>query len=142
MWRQQQNAARLPRGVEAVIGGPLWGLAQFESLAGPHADGLLYVGGAALPTGAADTGLTPEQVSAFMRDYTAANLGAPPGPLAMAGYQAAWLAIWLALEAYGATLDGTPAAAIKHGADGRRVDAPIYLYRWQDGQRALVEQLH
>jgi len=123
---------------EPVVCGPVCGLEQFEALAGPRADDVAFVTGAALP---ADSGLADERLEAFIAGYKEGSLGTEPGLYAASAYEATWFAMTLLAERHGYTLPGAPAAAVAIGEDGRRIDAPVMLYRWQNGERMLVERL-
>ena len=123
---------------EQVVCGPVCGLRQFASLAGPRADDVAFVTGAALP---ADSGLADERLEAFIAGYKEGSLGTEPGLYAASAYEATWFAMTLLAERHGYTLPGAPAAAVAIGEDGRRIDAPVMLYRWQNGERMLVERL-
>jgi ABC-type branched-subunit amino acid transport system substrate-binding protein len=125
-----------------LVGGPVWGLSQFYALSGGRAEGICYVTGAALPHDVTSSYWTPERVSQFVAGYEDGSFGAPPGPLAIGAYQAAWLAITQALQREGIQVGETPADTLQFDASGRQVDAPIYLYTWENGQRHLITQLH
>lgn len=124
----------------AAVGGPAFGQSQWAALAPGGAGNLLYLTGAALPADSAD--LPPGRAADFDARYRQSSLGAPPGPLAVTAYQAAWLAMSVAADrlGYGAP-EGAPAAAMQFDSSGRRSAAPIYLYRWQQGERRLVERI-
>ncbi len=123
------------------VGGAQWGLGQFYALAGDAADGTSYVSGAALPADSIEAYLTPQRIQAFTSDYQEGSLGAPPGPFALSSYQATWLAMQQTAERLGYQVNDTPASRLRFDHSGHRVDAPVYLYRWQDGQRVLIEIL-
>ncbi len=122
-----------------VIGGPGYGLGQFAALVGDQIDGAVYVTGSATPQDSSETFLTPEALDAFTTGYEEGNLGIAAGPLAVNAYQATWLAIEMAVGSVGGNIENTPASDLEFGADGRRIDAPVYVYRWVDGERVKVE---
>lgn len=123
------------------VGGPMWGMGQLYALSAGRAEGISYVTGAALPYDVASPYWTAERIGQFVAGYEDGNYGAPPGPLALGAYQATWLAITQALQAEGISAGETPASFLQFDASGRQIDAPVYLYRWENGQRRLVAQL-
>lgn len=120
-----------------LVGGPDWGLNQFYALTGRAADGVYFVTGAAEPGNRHTEYWTDERTLQFVAGFETSSLGTPPGLLSISAYEATWLAIGLAT---GSRLEASPLDA--SGFDrGRRLDAPIYLYRWQDSRRKFIEQL-
>jgi len=130
----QQNP---PDSDSILIGGPDWGMSQFYALTEHAAEGVYFV------TGAAESGnrhtdfWTDERTIQFVAGFETSSLGTPPGLLSLTAYEATWLAISLAT---GSQMDASPLGPsdFEHG---RRRDAPVYLYRWEDGQRRFIEQL-
>lgn len=123
----QQQIAEGP-----VVGGPLWGLTQFYALAGPAAEGVYFVTGAALPSD-----LDVEGESIFVH------------PLAPLGYDSTLVALNAIQSTANPTRETVAVAlpsvqvegvtgSISFDENRRRVDPPVYLYIWQDGQRHLV----
>ncbi|HLV43374.1 MAG TPA: ABC transporter substrate-binding protein [Aggregatilineales bacterium] len=129
---------RAPRD-QPVIGAPVFGLAQFGALAGEQADGVYYVTGNALPADNVD--LAGLDVERFVQGFEENSLGSPPGPLAASAYVAAWVAMTEVAAAHGYPLPELPVAPLEFDEAGRRVSAPIYLYRWQGGERVFAEQV-
>ncbi|MBN1121475.1 MAG: ABC transporter substrate-binding protein [Anaerolineae bacterium] len=138
-----EEASQLDAILEAndrqVIGGPGYGLGQFAALVGDQIDGAAYVTGSAYPQDSSEAFLTPETLETFTAGYEEGNLGIGAGPLAINAYQATWLAIKMAVESVGGNVENTPASDLQFGADGRRIDAPVYVYRWIDGKRVKVD---
>ncbi len=137
---QQFASTDIPDG-SLIAGGPDWGLRQFYALAGERAEGALYVTGAGLPVDAAETDLPPNTLAAFLDSYREGSLGAEPGPLTVAAYRATWVAMARAAEALGFPAADSPVSAVTVDESGRRLEAPIYLYRWHDAQRTLAARL-
>lgn len=135
----QQAIDALSTAPEGALGGPVYGLGQFGALAGESADDLTYVTGTAYPANSAD--LPAGQAEMFVTAYEEGSLGAPPGQFAVSAYQAAWFAMTLIAQQYNVPPSEIPVASPKIDASGRRIDPPIYLYRWQDGQRVFIERL-
>lgn len=126
-------------GADALpIGGPAWGSGQAYALYPDALDGAAFVTGAAARDALPTLGLPAATTDGFAAGYEAGSLGASPGLLAWSAYEAAWVAIELAT---GDASSAPGADAPTFGADGRRTDAPIFLYRWADGERQLVERL-
>jgi ABC-type branched-subunit amino acid transport system substrate-binding protein len=113
------------------VGGPAWDIAQFPAMAPERAQGSILFA----------SGLTAIVPNTFAADYKEHSLGVEPGPYALTAYQAGWLAIQMVLEQMGGEAGSDETANITFGEDGRRNDAPIYLYRWESGQRTLIETL-
>ncbi len=128
----------LAAGDGRMIGGPGYGLGQFAALAGDQIEGTAYVTGSAYPQDSKESFLTPETLNAFTAGYEGGNLGIDAGPLAINGYQATWLAIEQAVESEGGNIDITPASELRFETDGRRIDAPVYVYQWVDGERVNI----
>ncbi len=122
-----------------VIGGPLWGLSQFPLLVGRQAmAGPLFVTGLALPGDQIGSYWSHEAAESFASRYEEGSLGAPPGLYASAAYEATWVAIEEILRSRGIEPGPTPASDLRFGRDGRQMDPPIYLYRWEQGRRRLL----
>jgi hypothetical protein len=138
---EQLNDLLMQGPANLYVGGPVWGLGQFYALSEGRAEGAYYVTGAALPRDVVSPYWTAERISQFVAGYEDGNYGAPPGPLALGAYQATWLAITQLLHREGIPVGETPASALQFDANGRQIDAPIYLYTWEDGQRRLITQL-
>jgi len=129
------------RGVAAdvpILIGSLCGLNQFYKLTEGRADGVYFMSGFAQPADMLGTHWTPEQVTQFVAGYSEGSLGNPPGLLAAVAYEATWVAIEQVMASQGIATGQTPASGLRFDTTGRRVDAPIYLYRWMDGQRSLI----
>ncbi|GAB4480950.1 MAG: hypothetical protein Kow00124_28190 [Anaerolineae bacterium] len=128
-----QNARLLREraGQANLIGGPGWGMGQFYALSAGLAEGTVFVTGAVLPS--TDTLPAGVTVEGFTAGFTEGSLGAPPGLLSEAGYLAAWVAIERTLADMGIEAGQTPADGLAFDQTGRRINAPIALYRWQDG---------
>lgn len=124
---------------QPVIGAPVFGLAQFGALAGQQADGVYYVTGHALPADSLD--LRQADVEHFVEGYQENSLGSLPGPLAASAYVATWIAMTEIAAAHDYPLPELPIVPLEFDEAGRRVSAPVYLYRWQAGERILAEQL-
>lgn len=133
------------RGVSAhdsiLIGNPEWGLNQFYALAGQAAEGVYFITGAAAPGDTRSEYWTDERVLQFAADFETGSLGTPPGVLSVTAYEATWLAIAHATGIDPAQLSVATLNVLRFDQDGRRYDAPIYLYRWQNGQREFVAEL-
>jgi hypothetical protein len=126
---------------QAAIGGPVWGLGQFGALGGEWVEGLYYVSGAAAPGMADDAFLPPGGLDGFAAGYEEGSLGTPPGPLAEAAYYATWLAMEQIAGAGHPIIAGINLPEPTLDAEGRRTDAPIILYRWEDGARMPIARL-
>jgi ABC-type branched-subunit amino acid transport system substrate-binding protein len=124
-----------------VVGGPCWGLGQFYALAGGQAEGLFFVSGAAKPDDMAGGEWTAEQSASFVEGYQEGSLGAPPGMLAATAYQAAWLAISRLAGERGIEGFDSPVGGLDFDGSGRLLNAPIYLYAWDEGERELIARL-
>lgn len=122
---------------EVLLGGSLWGLNQFYMLAGGKAEGTYFVTGFAQVGDVTGPFWTPQRRFEFAQDYKQGSLGAPPGLYAVAAYEATWAAIRYVAERHNVEHPSTLPDAITFDAAGRRSNAPIYLYRWQNGQRVL-----
>ncbi len=135
------DARQAGAGDQVVVGGPIWGLGQVGALGGESVNGLYYVTGAAAPGMADDAFLPPEGVDTFTAGYEEGSLGVPPGPLAEAAYYATWLAMEQVAGVDHPIVEETGLPEPALDADGRRTDAPIILYRWEDGGRMPVARL-
>jgi ABC-type branched-subunit amino acid transport system substrate-binding protein len=125
----------------SAIGGPVWGLRQFRALVPDSPLDLYFVTGAAFPTDL-PAGYWPDGMLAeFVDGFKKGSLGAPPGMLSVTAYEATWLAIRRAASREGVALGSSPGDDMAFDAAGRRLDAPIYLYRWEGGQARLVQML-
>jgi ABC-type branched-subunit amino acid transport system substrate-binding protein len=121
-----------------VIGGPVWGLGQSYALAGSLLEDAYYVTGTALPRDSAAQFIDSAWLQQFDSGFRQGSLDAPPGPYAVTAYEATWLAIKMAAEYSGIMLTDTPADGLRFDGSGRRLDAPVYLYQWRDGERHCV----
>jgi hypothetical protein len=122
-----------------VVGGPAWGLSQFPLMVPERVQNdILFVSGLAVPDESVD--MPQDDATAFTLAYREGSLGIDPGPYAIAAYQAAQFALLIAsgqLDQSGADT----ASSLLFDTDGRRLDAPIYLYRWASDTRQLVQVL-
>lgn len=126
---------------EILIGGPDWGLNQFWLLTDTDSDSLRFMSWAALPGDVGGPFWTEQQATRFSEGFTEGSLGVPPGLYSASAYEATWLAIKQAAAMYGIATGDTPADAIRFDESGRRIEAPIYYYAWDEGQRALVKRI-
>jgi hypothetical protein len=126
---------------EQVMGGTLWGLNQFAMLAQYAAQGTYFVTGLAEAGDVTGEFWTAERRSLFDQRYREGSLGAPPGLYATAAYEATWVALHRVAAQHGIEPGITPADTIAFAPTGRRIDAPVYLYRWENGQRTLADIL-
>ncbi len=124
-----------------LIGGPEWALGQFYGLSDGKAEGVYFVSGATAPQEVLGEGWSTEQLRTFIAGYQEGSLGATPGFWAVSAYQATWLAIVHIARTHSDSLGQTPIDYIQFGETGRRLDPPIYIYIWQEGQSVLVEQI-
>ena len=83
-----------------------------------------------------------DQATLFIAGYEESSLGAPPGMLAATAYQMTWLAISQLANEHGIERFDSPVSSLTFDEDGRLVNAPVYLYSWQDGERELITRLH
>lgn len=95
---------------------------------------------AALPGDAVGPGWTAEQAAAFSVGFAEGSGGAPPGLHSLTAYYATWLAIREVAAQHGLSIT-TPADYLTFDENGRRTDAPIYLYQRLDGELTLLERL-
>ncbi|MGF1504319.1 MAG: ABC transporter substrate-binding protein [Anaerolineae bacterium] len=126
-----------------IVMGPGAGLAQFRALAATETlptESVVFVTSGALPADRA--GWDTDFARRFEEAFREASLGAAPGLMAAAAYEATWVAMHTALEAEGIDMPETivPVALPSFDRSGRWHMAPIYLYTWQNGQPHLVEQ--
>jgi hypothetical protein len=119
------------------IGG-VWGLSQYYSLTEGRGNQSRFASGLALPQHMSGTYWTRDTVTQFDTDYRAGSLGAPPGFMSGAAYEACWLALDILAARYSLKNTASPVAGIAFDDSGRRVDSPIYLYQWGDGERVLI----
>jgi ABC-type branched-subunit amino acid transport system substrate-binding protein len=124
-----------------IVGGPCWGLGQFYSLAQGRAEGLRFVSSAAIAGDMIDGEWTLEQATSFIENYEEGSLGALPGLLAATAYQGAWLAMTQIASEWGIGSFDSPVSHLDFDEDGHLLNAPIYLYTWQDGEREPVARL-
>ena len=122
----------------ALIGGPSWGLRQFYALTGHSAEDVYFVTNAGKPGDVRSDFWTDERTLQFVAGFDEGSLGASPGLFSLSAYEATWLAISLATREQ---LDASPLNVSQFDQTGRRLDAPIYLYRWEEGQREFITQL-
>jgi hypothetical protein len=126
------SCSELPEGT--VIGGSEWGLSQFRDI---HecTDGLLFVSGFALPQDVSGYYWTADRKAQFSQAFAEGSLGAPPGLMSVAAYEAAWVALSLIVPVEG----DVPVATTQFDDSGRLEHAPAYLYQWINGERLLVD---
>jgi ABC-type branched-subunit amino acid transport system substrate-binding protein len=122
---------------DLLISGPDWGSSHAYALHADALEGTAFVSGAA-SSQAISTLDYPTDIDSFIADYEQGSLGAPPGLLAWTAYEATWLAIEIAT---GATNASPWASSPSFDENGRRTEAPIFLYQWQNGERQLIERL-
>ena len=117
-----------------TIGGSEWGLSQFRNL---HdcADDLFFVSGFTLPQHAFGAYWDDNRRVEFERQFREGSLGAPPGLMSIAAYEATWLALSLVVP----VSVEIPVDASQFDESGHRDSAPIYLYQWVDGTRELID---
>ncbi|MBN1430631.1 MAG: ABC transporter substrate-binding protein [Anaerolineae bacterium] len=127
-----------PPGSDILIGGPEWGLRQFYALTGPSADGIYFATSVGKPGDVRCDYWTDERTLQFVEGFEEGSPGAPPGIFSISAYESTWLAINLAI---GEPIDASPLNINQFDQSGRRAGAPIYLYRWEEGQREFVTQL-
>lgn len=119
-------------------GNHLWGLDQFYSLAQGRVDRAYVVSGFGQATDLEAAGWSPELRAAFVEGYQAGSSGAPPGLFAAQAYEATWTAIRLVLDVEEVEYADLPVNEISFDERLRRLEAPIFLYQWQGGQRVLI----
>lgn len=122
---------------EVLLGGSLWGLNQFYRVTAGRADGTYFATGLAQVDDVTGEFWTAQRRSEFVQGYEQGSFAAPPGLYAVAAYEATWAAIRYVAERHNVQHGSMPADTITFDAAGRRSDAPIYLYRWENGQRVL-----
>jgi hypothetical protein len=128
-------------GDAVVIPGINGGLRQFYALAAGSAKDIYFASGAAKPGDQDSDYWTAERLEAFTSSFKEGSLGAPPGLLSVSAYEATWLAIKEIAASRGIDIARTPVDAFEFDSTGRRIDAPIYLYAWRDGERQFIQQL-
>lgn len=121
----------------SLTGNGSWGLNQFYSLSDNQADDVYFISGFAEIDDV--IGWDSEQIAAFTDGFKEGNLGIPPGYFSAAAYEVTWVAIGQAVQSQGGVVNQPITSSITFDTDGRRVDAPIYLYQWQSGERALID---
>lgn len=121
----------------SLTGNGNWGLNQFYSLSANQANGVYFISGFAEVDDF--TGWSSEQITAFTDGFKAGNLGTPPGYFSATAYEATWVAIAQAVQSQGGVVNQPITNSVTFDADGRRVEAPIYLYQWQNGERVLID---
>ena len=124
-----------------LVGSPVWGLSQFHALAPTGGPNLYFVTGAAYPADLSDQDWPAARVKSFVTGYEVDSLGAPPGLLSVSAYEATWLAIERIARDDSAPSPISDFTDITFGPDGRRSQAPIYLYEWQGQAARLVSRL-
>jgi ABC-type branched-subunit amino acid transport system substrate-binding protein len=124
-----------------LLGGPIWGSNQFWRLSGNRPQNIYFVTGFALPGDVSSAFWTRARVQLFTEGFVEGSLGAPPSMQSVAAYEATWLAIERIASADQIVLTDLPIRQSDFDPAGRRHDAPIYLYRWHDGQPQLVATL-
>ncbi len=120
------------------VGSWLWGLSQFYGLSLGEAEGAYFVTSFGSIEDVNAASWTNRQRASFVQGYIEGSLGAPPGPLSVAAYEATWVAILYVLNQQDVAYPKSPVGDFEFDSTGRRVDAPIYVYKWQDAQRELV----
>ncbi|MBN1310173.1 MAG: ABC transporter substrate-binding protein [Anaerolineae bacterium] len=123
---------------DALIGGPEWSLRQFYKLTDSSAEGTYFVTGMAKPGDRRSPYWTDERTLQFVAGFEEGSLRAPPGLFSISAYEATWLAISLAM---GGQIEASPLTISQFNCNGRRQEAPIFLYRWEEEQREFVAQL-
>jgi hypothetical protein len=135
---EEFQANDVPTSDAVLIGGPEWSLRQFYTLTDSSAEGSYFVSGLAKPGDLRSTYWTDERTLQFVAGFEEGSLGAPPGLYSISAYEATWLAICLAL---GDKIEASPVSVGQFDQTGRRLEAPILLYRWEREQRKFVTQL-
>jgi ABC-type branched-subunit amino acid transport system substrate-binding protein len=121
-----------------LLGGPDWGLLQFDALTSGNLNGVYFVTGAAFPEDTMDDLWSKDWVGNFSAGFEDGAAGAPPGHYSAAAYEATWLALnWVTTESPDATYVTT--LNVDLDKSKRRSDAPVYLYQWQDDKRVFVD---
>lgn len=117
------------------VGGFEWGLQQFADL---HdcSEKLLFASGFALPQDVFGPYWDAERRLAFDNGFREGSLGAPPGLLSVAAYEAAWVALSLVVPIEG----DVPVSMEQFEETDHYNRASMYLYQWVDGQRVLIER--
>jgi ABC-type branched-subunit amino acid transport system substrate-binding protein len=115
--------------------GSVWGLSQFYSLTEGRGNHIHFASGLALPQDMQGEYWTSDTATQFDEAFKAGSLGAPPGIMSAAAYEATLLALDLLGTKYRFHNTASAATVIKFDASGRRIDSPIYLYQWSNGQR-------
>lgn len=119
-----------------IVGGPAWDNRQFPLMAPERErDNILFVSGLAVPDESVDVAVGDSD--GFSEAYREGNLGMDPGPYAVTAYRAAQLALGIASARVGIGDFDAASLSLTFNEDGRRLDAPIYLYQWRAGARQL-----
>jgi ABC-type branched-subunit amino acid transport system substrate-binding protein len=121
--------------------GSVWGLSQYYSLTEGRAIHTHFASGIALPKDMSGEFWTADTETRFEKDFGAGSLGAPPGFMSAAAYEATWFALDLLGDRYQFTGSQSPASDFKFDPSGHRLGSPIYLYEWSSGQRLLIATL-
>lgn len=116
------------------VGGALWGMNQFYALASPLADNTYFLSSNSLP----QDSLALIDLDQFVAEYKERSLGEPPGIFAVSAYQATWIAIQVLAESRGIAVS-PPVHLPELESTGQSLNPPLYLYKWQDGERVLVQ---
>jgi len=124
---------------ELIVGGPDWGLSQFKWLAQQQVESAYFVTGSPRPGDSADQYWSHKNLARFVEGFKEGSLGAQPGMLSIAAYEATWLAI--SRVSSGEVVSPNAKWTLDSNFDdtGRLVDQPIYLYQWTNGLPVLVE---
>jgi hypothetical protein len=118
--------------------GIVWGLSQYYSLTEGRGNHSWFASGLSLPQHLRGSYWTTHAVTQFDADFRVGSLGAPPGFMSGAAYEACWLALDLLAAKYSLVNTASPAAGFEFDASQRRVDSAIYFYQWSDGERTLI----
>jgi len=144
------ESARLLAGQSgALLGGPNLAASEFAMIAGDAGEGVEFVTAYPFPQDVPD-------LDAWVTRYRAVGPHVPePGPYALPTYEALYAlaqAIALAIDAEGwPSREGVAAmlpavrrsgalGSIRWADNGFLKDAPLYLYRWEQGQPRLVRR--
>lgn len=122
-----------------LIGDETWGLRQFYNLVPDSAENHYFISAYSMPADSVDPLSNGQEAVGFVSAFEAGSLGAPPGLYSSAAYEATWVALdWIAQQ-YDIATSAPMRNSLRFGDDGRRAQAPIYLYQWKNGQRTLIE---
>lgn len=133
-----QAAAVITENQDNLIGGPGWGLSQFNALLGGAGRDIYFASGLAMPSDQKGDFWTDVRVAKFVSKFEDGSLGAPPGFYSTAAYEATWFALDLLSQKYGITENDSPASQWQFDSRNHRINVPVYLYHWVAGERQLV----